>query len=470
MTKPYPNHQYLQGNFAPLRMECDLNDLVIEGEMPKEIFGSYYRNGPDPQFPPMGDDYHWFAGDGMIHAFNFENGKVSYRNRWVRTSKWKQERKAGKSLINALNPMEPDPEWDSDNDDGTGNTNIIFHGDKLLALEEGHLPFELDPISLESIGSFNYDNKLLSPMTAHPKVDPLTGDIHAFSYTVGEIFSTRMSYFVINVNGILTKYEEFEAPYSSMVHDFMVTNEHVIFPIFPLSMDLERAIEGKPPIAWDPDKGTHIGVMPKEGTVEDIKWYTDDPCFVFHSMNAYTEGNKIIADVMQFEEPPLFPNVDGSQGDPKKAEAKLNRWEIDLSSNSGNIKKSYLDEDLGEFPRLDDRYSMMNYRHGYYAAGIGDHPEGVGFNSIAHYDHKSAKKEWFSLPKHDAVGEPVFIPAKNNSDEGEGYLICTAYRGQENRSDLLVLDAQNIQDGPLATAKLPHRIPFGFHGNWKNGN
>ena len=109
MTEVYPDHPNLTGNYAPLRMECDIKDLIIEGEVPKDLFGSYYRNGPDPQFPPMGGQYHWFAGDGMIHAFNFENGKISYKNRWVQTSKWKQERKAGRSLINALNPMESDP-------------------------------------------------------------------------------------------------------------------------------------------------------------------------------------------------------------------------------------------------------------------------------------------------------------------------------------------------------------------------
>ena len=470
MTKPYPNHDFLNGNYAPLRMECDLNDLVVEGEIPKEIYGSYYRNGPDPQFPPKGDEYHWFAGDGMIHAFHFENGKVSYKNRWVRTSKWKQERESGRSLINPLNPMDVDPEWNSENEDGTANTSIIFHAGKLLALEEGHHPFELDSISLESKGAQNYDNKLLSPMTAHPKIDPLTGYMHGFSYTVGDFFSTRMSYFVIDEKGSLVKYEEFDAPYSSMVHDFMVTSEHVIFPVFPLSMDMQRAMEGKPPIAWEPDKGTHIGVMPKDGSVADIKWYTDDPCYVFHPMNAYTEDNKIIADVMQFEEAPLFPHVDGSMGDPKKAEAKLNRWVIDLSSNSSNIKKNYLDDDLGEFPRVDERYAMMKYRHGYYAAGIGEHIPGTSFNSIAHFDHVKGEKSFLQLSKNDAVGEPVFIPKKDDSEEGDGYLIATAYRGEENRSDLLILDAQNIESGPIATAKLPHRIPFGFHGNWRPGN
>ena len=195
MTKPYTDHPFLQGNYAPLRMESDLNDLIVEGEIPKDLYGSYYRNGPDPQFPPMGGNYHWFGGDGMIHAFHFENGKVSYKNRWIQTTKWKQERKAGKSLVNILNPMEPDPLWNPEGEDGTANTNIIFHGDKLLALEEGHPPFEIDPFTLESIGSYNYEGKLLSAMTAHPKIDPLTGEMFAFSYGFGD---NKMTYFVVD--------------------------------------------------------------------------------------------------------------------------------------------------------------------------------------------------------------------------------------------------------------------------------
>ena len=155
MTEKYPDHPNLRGNYAPIRMESDINDLIVEGEIPKDLFGSYYRNGPDPQFPPRGGNYHWFGGDGMIHAFHFENGKVAYKNRWVQTSKWKQEKAAGRSLINLLNPMDTDPEWNPEGEDGTANTNIVFHGDKLLALEEGHPPFELDPISLESLGSYN---------------------------------------------------------------------------------------------------------------------------------------------------------------------------------------------------------------------------------------------------------------------------------------------------------------------------
>ncbi len=467
MTEKYPDHPNLRGNYAPIRMESDINDLIIEGEIPKDLFGSYYRNGPDPQFPPRGGNYHWFGGDGMIHAFNFENGKVAYKNRWVQTSKWKQEKAAGRSLINLLNPMDTDSEWNPEGEDGTANTNIIFHGDKLLALEEGHPPFELDPISLESLGSYNYEGKLLSAMTAHPKVDPLTGELFGFSYGFGQ---NKITYFVVNAKGELTTYFEFQTPYSSMIHDFIVTDKHVIFPIFPLVIDFEEAIKGNPPIAWDANRNSQIGIMPRDGTANDIKWIESDPCYVFHPMNAYTKGDKIIAHMMQFEEAPLFPHIDGSIPDPKKAEARLNQWEIDLSSNSGTIKKEYLDNEIGEFPRLDERFSMLNYRHGYYATKKKEnHPEGISFNAIAHYDHKTGKKNVYGLSEFDAVGEPIFIPKTRDSEEGEGYLIALAYKGRENISELMILDAQQVEKGPIGKALLPHRIPYGFHGNWRQG-
>ena len=467
MTNLYPDHPNLRGNYAPLRMECNIQDLIIEGEVPRDLFGSYYRNGPDPQFPPMGGDYHWFAGDGMIHAFHFENGRISYLNRWAQTSKWKQERKAGRSLINALNPMDPDPEFNFDDEDGTANTNIVFHSGKLLALEEGHKPFELDPITLESKGAWNYKGKLDSAMTAHPKIDPKTGEMIGFSYGFGV---NKMSYFVVNSEGIMTTYKEFKTPYSSMVHDFVVTTKHVIFPIFPLIIDFNLTASGKSPIAWDVNRPSQIGIMQRDGSTEDIKWIERDPCFVFHPMNAFEDGDKIIADMMQFEEAPLFPHLDGSIPDNKKAEARLNRWEIDLTSNSGSIKKDYLDEHIGEFPRLDERFSMSNYRYGIYASNHGDSPKGISFNSVTRYDYETGKKEFFTLSEFDAVGEPIFVPKSSDAEEGVGYVIALAYLGKENRSDLMIFDAENIASGPMAKAMLPHRIPYGFHGNWRPGS
>ena len=307
-------------------------------------------------------------------------------------------------------------------------------------------------------------------MTAHPKIDPVSGDMYGFSYTAENFFSSKMSYFVINSLGELKTYEEFEAPFASMVHDFMVTDQHIVFPIFPLTIDFDRFVKGQSPIACAPDKDTHVGVMPRNGSVDDIQWFDNDARYVFHPMNAYTKDGKIVADMMQFEEAPLFPHANGAKGDPKNAEARLNRWEINLESDSKSFKSDYLDEDMGEFPRLDERLSMLEYRHGYHASGIGEHPNGYSFNSVVHRDHLKGTKESYTLNKCDTLGEPVFIPRKEKAEEGDGYLLTIAHRGIENRSDLLILNANDVSKGPIATARLPHRIPHGFHGNWRQGN
>lgn len=465
MAAPYPDHPQLRGNFAPLRMECDLNDVIVEGEIPKDLDISYYRNGPDPQFAPRGH-HHWFAGDGMLHMFKVQDGRVGYRNRWARTKKFEVERDAGKSLFGAFNPMENDPSVANLETDGVANTNVVWHGDKLLALEEGHAPFQLDPDSLASHGAWTFGNKLQGPMTAHPKMDPKTGEMLFFGYMADGPFSETISYQVVNAVGELTRSERFEAPFASMMHDFIITENYVIFPVFPLTGSLERAMQGQPAFAWEPDKGTHIGVMPRSGSVTDIRWFETDPCFVFHPMNAYEQDGKIVAHVMQFEEAPLFPHVDGSKPDPAKANARLCEWVIDLAPNSNGIAQRFLEEMTGEFPRLDERFTGLEYQHGYYGGATGKEA-GLGFNAVVHHNLASGAVDKHELPEGDFTGEPVFVPRTPDAPEGDGYLLSVLYRGTENRSDLAVFDAQNIADGPMACAQLPHRVPFGFHGNWR---
>ena len=169
---------YLGGNFAPVRSEDDFADLKVVGAIPPELCGSYFRNGPNPQFDPRDSNYHWFAGDGMIHAFTVSNGKVSYRNRYVKTPKWELENAAGKALFGTFgNPMTSDPQA-AMKDSGVANTNIVWHAGRLLALEEGHQPFELDPRSLASRGYRDYAGRA-KRFTAHPKIDPATRDLVA---------------------------------------------------------------------------------------------------------------------------------------------------------------------------------------------------------------------------------------------------------------------------------------------------
>ena len=465
MSRPFPKTPFFTGNYAPITMECDAPDLPILGELPKDLAGTLYRNGPNPHHAPRDQNHHWFIGDGMIHAFHIENGRVGYRNRWVRTPKWQLEAAAGHALFGSWgNPMTSDPSV-AGKDGGVANTNIVWHADRLLALEEAHLPFALDWRTLEPRGYCDFDGKLKFRMTAHPKIDPATGELVLFAYSAGGPFSRDMLYGTLDRRGKLTRLDRFEAPYASMVHDFLVTEHHVLFPILPLTGSMERAMSGKPAYAWEPEKGSRIGIMRRDGEVAAMRWFQSDACYVFHPLNAWEEGSKIIADVMQYEAAPLFPNPDGTPGDPAKAVARLCRWTFDLAGNTDSFTRVYIDDLAGEFPRLDERFATRPYRHGYYACQ--QRAEDAAFDALAHLDRVTGRRTVYTLPKGDAISEPVFVPRRNDSDEGDGWLLATIYRGAEKRSDLAIFAADAIVDGPMATAQLSHRVPFGFHGNWR---
>ncbi len=451
---------FLAGNFAPIADEAD-HDLEVEGEIPAGLAGALYRNGPNPQFEPAGD-HHWFAGDGMIHGFFVESGKVRYRNRYVRTPKWLAENAAGKRLFGAFgNPMTTDPSV-LGADSGVANTNIVWHGGRLLALEEGHSPFEMDPLTLDSVG---YADDYRGAVTAHPKLDPETGEMTWFGYMSGPIpFNNRVSYGVTSATGKVLRRDDFEAPYCSMVHDFLVTQNHVLFPILPLTGSLERAMTGAPPFAWEPDKGAFVGVMKRDASVDSIRWFQIDACYVFHPMNAWEDGDKIHADVMEYETAPLFPNVDGSSN--RNDGARLTRWTFDLADNTDTVKRERLDDLVGEFPRFDERRAGLAYRHGWFAA-TSSQKSGAGVSSIVHVDLASGRRRVFTLPAGDAASEPIFVPRKPDADEGDGWLLSVVYRAGEDRSDFAVFDAQDIRAGPIGLARLSRRVPFGFHGNWR---
>ena len=381
---------YLSGNFAPVRSEDDY-ELEVVGEIPRELNGAFYRNGPNPQFEPRGR-YHWFTGDGMIHGFFVADGKVKYRNRYVRTPKWRLENAAGRALFNGFDPRGADPSTQGV-DSGVANTNIVWHANRLFALEEAHRPFELDPVSLELKG---YAEEYRGRVTAHPKVDPATGEMVWFGYGVGERpFSNTVSYGVTDADGRVVRRDDFEAPFSSMVHDFLVTERHALFPILPLTGDLQRVMRGGPAYAWDPDKGSHVGVMARDAGVETLRWFTTEACYVFHPMNAWEEGETIFADVMEYPVAPLFPNVDGSM--PQRSSARLVRWIFDLAGDSNTIKRQPLDDLPGEFPRFDERRAGLSYRHGFFAAKQGRKPDGA-FDSIAHVDLRTGKQKDLRIP------------------------------------------------------------------------
>jgi carotenoid cleavage dioxygenase-like enzyme len=360
----------------------------------------------------------------------------------------------------------PDAPASTTNDDGVANTNIIFHAGRLLALEEGHLPTEIEPGTLTRTGYCDYNGAIAGPFTAHPKIDPRTGEMVFFGYNAAGPLTPALSVGSVNASGVVTRFERFESPYASMVHDFIVTEDHSLFPILPLTGSIERAMGGKPPYAWEPDKGAYVGVMKRNGATKDIVWFRAESCYVFHVMNAWEEGDRIIADVMQFEEAPLFTHPDGSRTDPKRSRARLCRWTFDLSGNTDRFVQTYLDDMTGEFPRIDDRRAGFKSSHGWYASANPDLPMFGALSGIVHVDGKGSRLGNYLLPAGDTISEPVFVARGEDATEGDGWLLAVVWRARENRSDLAVFNATDVETGPVALVQLGHRVPDGFHGNW----
>ncbi|WP_374446013.1 carotenoid oxygenase family protein [Stella sp.] len=452
----------LAGNFAPVVVERDLADLPVLGELPRELDGTLFRNGPNPRFPAA--DAHWFVGDGMIHAFTLADGRASYRNRWVRTPKWRAEDRAGRSLFCGFGQLRPGLPAGAGADGGVANTNVLRHGGRLLALEEGHLPIALDPATLATGDCEDFGGRVEGPFTAHPRIDPATGELVFFGYHAAGRFSATMSWGTVAADGAATRFERFETPFASMVHDFAATANHVLVPVLPLTGSRERAMSGRPAYAWEPELASHVGIFRRDAGAASLRWFRSEACYVFHLMNAWEEGDRIQADVMEMAAPP-FPRPDGRPARTDDRRARLCRWTFDLSAASDRFERRFLDDLDGEFPRIDDRRSGLAYRHGWYAAARPDAPDGT-YDTIAHMDFATGRRTTFLLPEGDATSEPVFVPRSPAAREGDGWLLAVVWRAAEARSDLLVFVATAIDRGPVATVALPVRVPFGLHGNW----
>jgi carotenoid cleavage dioxygenase len=276
----------------------------------------------------------------------------------------------------------------------------------------------------------------------------------------------------VSADGKITRAEILDGPFPSMIHDFAVTRNWIVLPIFPLTSSMERAMAGLPPFAWEPDKGTHIAFIPRGGTVAEVKWVSAPPCYVFHPMNHYeTADGKVVVDVMKFDVAPLFPLPDGKPSSPTTPQARLFRWTFDPAGTANTFKEEQLDDRAGEFPRFDERFCMSDYRHGWIVAGdIVDTRTGEPrMDGITHYDLKTGKSETFAGAEADRYGEPIFVPRSDDAAEGDGWILSVVWRGNEGRSDLAVFEATDIAKGPVALAHLSSKVPAGFHGNWRPG-
>lgn len=462
MTAPRESdtNPYLQGNFAPWREEGDAPDLEVTGTIPRELRGTYHRNGPNPAYEPVGR-YHWFDGDGMVHAITIADGRARYRNRWVQSTGLREERAAGRATFPGLLDMSP---TEAPRFKNTANTNIVVHARKLLALMEAALPTELALGTLETIGEYDFGGRLGGAMTAHPKLDPETGDMLFFGYSP---FPPYLQYHVADRSGALVRSEPIDVAWPSMMHDFAITKDHVIFMLFPLVFSFEDLQRRGGVFSWEPERGTKLGVMPRSGTTRDVRWFETDPCYVFHPLNAYDEDGAIVLDVARYGRLDFMGPQGGARDESWREEnrSKMHRWRLDLAK--GGVTSTPLDDIDCEFPRVDDRLVGRRARIGWVAARDCDLDHGLPqFTAIRRYDLDSGRTVTRSFGRAAGVGEPIFVPRTPGAAEDDGWVLATVYDGTRDTTDFVVLDARDITAEPVATIHLPHRIPYGFHGNW----
>jgi carotenoid cleavage dioxygenase-like enzyme len=467
MTEPFFDHPYFKGLHEPNRMEVDAPDLVVIGSLPDDLEGVFYRNGAEPLYPPMEGDYHWFEGDGMVYAFQIVGGRVSMRSRWVRTDKFNLEHAAGRRLFGMFgNPMSARPEAHGTRYN-TANTNVILHGGKLLALMEGAPAVALDPRTLDTIGEDQYDGRITSTFSAHPTIDHNTGEMFNLGAMInGVMGKPEIRYDIISRGGKVTKSEIFEIPYMSAPHTFFLTENWAVFPIIPIDNDVKRMQEGGPFTAWVNGRPTLIGIMPRYGTPDEMRWLEMEPRSMFHELNVWEEGDRLFADVAAADRTPLFPDETGKRTSFAEAPQSLRRWEIDLSGRSNHVRETTLNQRDMQFPRADDRMMSRKTRQSFSNVNAAGKDRSLGMDSILRFDTESGVEDIYTFEAGRAVGEVVFAPRTGSREEADGYAMALVQDPANAKTQLVVFDAHNIAAGPIAQAVVPYMIPWGFHCNY----
>jgi carotenoid cleavage dioxygenase len=476
MERPFPQTATFTGFNAPRRIEASVYDLEIEGVLPRDLNGIFYRCGPDPRFAPIhGDDIN-LNGDGMVTMFRFEDGHVDFRSRYVQTEKYRLETAARRALFGQYRNPYTDDTSVAGKDRTTANTNIVFHGGRLLALKEDGRPYELDPFTLETLGRHDFGGALQSLTTsAHPKIDPRTGELITFGYEARGLATRDMSLQIVAPDGALVREEFFEAPYASFQHDFVVTQEHIVFALMPTTTDDARMRQGGTHWAFDDRLTARVGVMRRGDPVGAIRWF-EAPCQgIGHFLNGVSEGDVVTVDLFVSERNqfPFVPNLDGSPFDRDRATPRLTRWTIDLDRNDDHFEAETLFPEFMEMPRTDDRFQMLPYRYGYCTMLDRTKPLnvagtiGLGWNTLVCIDMAERKRDAWYAGEKTVCQEPQFVPRSPHAPEGEGYLlsVLTLLDG-EMRTELVVLDAQRIAEGPIARIRMPFRLRGAIHGNW----
>ncbi|MFN8950680.1 MAG: carotenoid oxygenase family protein [Aphanizomenon sp.] len=461
-----------QGGYESLTQEYDYWIDDIEGEIPPELAGTLFRNGAGLLDINGERLHHPFDGDGMISRITFINGRAHFRNRFVQTPGYLAEQKAGKILYRGVFGTQKSGGWLANIFDfklkNIANTNVIYWGKKLLALWEASEPYLLNPQTLETLGN-EYFNGVLSKgeaFSAHPRIDP-NGTLVNFAIKPG--LSTTITIFELNKNGEITSKKNHSVPGFCFIHDFVITENYCIFfqnPVnfnpIPFALGICGAAEC---IKIQKNQPTKIIIIPRKTQTENVKVLETKAGFIFHHVNAFELENEIIVDSICYESlTEVEPNSDYRKTDfEKNSPPQLWRFNLNLSNNK--VQNQLIDPRPTEFPTIHPNYMGKSYRYLYSAAA---HQSTVNapLQAIFKVDLESGTKQLWSAAPRGFVGEPIFVPRANSQQEDDGWIIFVVYNAENHRSEIVILDAQNLEKGRIAKLHLKHHIPYGLHGSF----
>ena len=429
---------WTSGNYGPVEGEIDAVDLAVEGSLPPELRGVFLRNGPNPV---AGSSSFWFFGDAMLHGVRLEGGRaVWYRNRYIRTLPYTSGASARGDVSLLAN---------------YANTALVRHAGRTLALYEGGLPTEITTSDLGTVGEHDFAGALRGPMGAHPKIDPVTGEMVFIGYSP---FAPYLTVHHVDAGGALVRSEPITIPGGRMIHDFQLTERNVILFDLPVVFDLEAAETDGFPFRWSPELGARLGVMPRSGGDADVSWIEVDPFYMFHSLNAWDDGDRVV--LLGARHDHMWANGP----DDETSHPTLHRWTLDAAARTGSVEA--LDDRLYEFPRIDVRRQGLATRYGY---GLGfelgarvDLPKRP--NALVKYDLDGGTLDRFDFAVGQQPDEPVLASAGEGEDHG--YLLTMVHDAATDSSSVAVFDATDVAGGPIARVAMPRRVPFGFHGDW----
>ena len=474
----WPQDPNYMGLNTPVGVEYDLIDLVVTGAIPAEVEGTFFRAVPDPAFPPMmADSGAVLSADGVISAVRFAGGNASIHRRYVGTARHLAEKAAGKALFGIYrNPFTDAPEVKSV-DRTVANTTPVWHAGRLLMCKEDGLPYRVDPRTLETMGSYNFDGALKSEtMTAHVRVDAATGELFAYGYEADGLASDTISYFIVGPDGALTTEHFIKTPYPATMHDFAITENYALFPIYPTTADLDRLKAGGAHWVHHQDLESWLGVMPRYGSPDQIRWFKGPKgVSCYHMMGAFEDSDGNIHFDQCISDSNAFPFIRADSGIdiPQPAlNGRLERWTVHMEQTGEDVVATIVGPP-GDFPVIPAAQQGRAYDHGWMLTmnpemrgpPVMGGPVGAMFNTLLRLDFTGGATRALVLAPNQCFNEPVHVPSEN----GEGYLLTmvdTQHGPDDFTHECWIIDAGAPEQGAVAKVAIPHRLRPQIHGWW----